>query len=125
MLGTLAEVLDDRSCPAAVTVDGTQMEQAVDNWHRDGRAAWKAPLFQRVVASGTVAQKHSTPWPASPHDYMHAKLVVADDVVLTGSYNCSHSGEMNAENLLEIRSRPLAEQCANFAQSVYERYATK
>jgi len=70
-----------------------------------------------------VAAKRSTPWPDPPHDYMHAKLVVADDVVLTGSYNCSHSGELNAENLLEIRSRALADRCAAFAEAVHGRYA--
>ena len=51
------------------------------------------------------------------------KLVVCDDWVLTGSYNCSHSGEMNAENLLEIHDAALAEQCAAFCDEVHARYA--
>ena len=33
---------------------------------------------------------------------MHAKVTVADDVVFLGSFNLSHSGEQNAENVLEI-----------------------
>jgi len=54
---------------------------------------------------------------------MHAKVVVADDVVLTGSYNCSHSGEFNAENLIEVRSAPFADRCAAFCEQVHARYA--
>jgi phosphatidylserine/phosphatidylglycerophosphate/cardiolipin synthase-like enzyme len=122
ILGTLAEVLDDGRCDTRITLDGTQMSQAVANWRRDGRAAWKEPLYERISASGAVAAKRSTPWPQDPHDYMHAKLVVCDDVVLTGSYNCSHSGELNAENVLEIRSRRFADACAAFCDEVHDRY---
>ena len=122
ILGTLAEILDDKRCEARVVIDGTQMDQALANWHHDGRAGWKVPLFERVRTAAVIAEKHSTPWPAAPHDYLHAKVVVADDVVLTGSYNCSHSGEFNAENLLEIRSAAFAEHCAAFVDQVYARY---
>ena len=125
ILGTLAEVLDDKRCDTRITIDGTQMSQALRNWRDDGRASWKIPLFERVRDGNDMAQKKSTPWPADPHDYMHAKLVVADDWVLTGSYNCSHSGERNAENLLEIRSQPFADACAAFAEQVHDRYARR
>ena len=51
--------------------------------------------------------KPSTPW--SPdgcvHDFMHAKCVVADDVVFVGSFNLSRSGERNAENVARDRER--------------------
>jgi phosphatidylserine/phosphatidylglycerophosphate/cardiolipin synthase-like enzyme len=53
---------------------------------------------------------------------MHAKLVVADDLVFTGSYNLSHSGEENAENVLEIRDAELAERLAGFVDEVRSRY---
>jgi phosphatidylserine/phosphatidylglycerophosphate/cardiolipin synthase-like enzyme len=124
ILGTLAEVLDDGSCDALITVDGPQMAQALGQWRRDGRAAWKAPLYERVVRSGRVAAKASTPYaPTAVHDYMHAKLVVCDDWVLTGSYNCSHSGELNAENILDIHDAALADECAAFCERVHARYA--
>ena len=54
---------------------------------------------------------------------MHAKMVVADDWVLTGSFNCSHSGEQNAENLVEIQSAAMADRFAAFIESVHARYA--
>jgi phosphatidylserine/phosphatidylglycerophosphate/cardiolipin synthase-like enzyme len=124
ILATLAELVDDAGCDALITVDGPQMRQVLQQWRADGRAAWKGPLYERVVASGKVAAKPSTPYaPNATHDYMHAKLVVCDDWVLTGSYNCSHSGEMNAENLLEIHDAALADRCATFCEQVHARYA--
>jgi phosphatidylserine/phosphatidylglycerophosphate/cardiolipin synthase-like enzyme len=53
---------------------------------------------------------------------MHAKIVVADDVLFVGSYNLSHSGELNAENVLEIEDAALAERAAAFVDEVRARY---
>ena len=50
--------------------------------------------------------------------------MVCDDVGFTGSYNCSHSGEMNAENVLGVRSAAFADQSAAFCESLYGRYRT-
>jgi phosphatidylserine/phosphatidylglycerophosphate/cardiolipin synthase-like enzyme len=110
----------------AITVDGPQMRGAISQWKKNERAAWKVPLAEKLMASGLVAEKPSTPYAVgTTHDYMHAKMVVCDDVVLTGSFNCSHSGEMNAENVLEIRSAPMSKQCAAFAEHVHARYARR
>jgi phosphatidylserine/phosphatidylglycerophosphate/cardiolipin synthase-like enzyme len=49
---------------------------------------------------------------------MHAKVTVADDYVFTGSFNLSHSGEVNAENVLEIRDSELAERLASFIDEI-------
>jgi phosphatidylserine/phosphatidylglycerophosphate/cardiolipin synthase-like enzyme len=124
ILSTLAEVLDDRQADVLVTLDGPQTREVLAQWERDGRAEWKRPLFERVRASGRLALKPSRPFQAGPpRDYMHAKVVVCDDIVLTGSYNLSHSGEFNAENLLEITSKPFADACAAFCERVHARYA--
>jgi phosphatidylserine/phosphatidylglycerophosphate/cardiolipin synthase-like enzyme len=53
---------------------------------------------------------------------MHVKLVVVDDSVFTGSYNFSHSGEENAENLLRIDSPDLADACASYVDGLISRY---
>jgi phosphatidylserine/phosphatidylglycerophosphate/cardiolipin synthase-like enzyme len=53
---------------------------------------------------------------------MHAKLVVADDVVFLGSFNLSRSGERNAEAVLEIHDPALADRLADFVESVAARY---
>ena len=67
--------------------------------------------------------KRTTPYaPGSVHDYMHAKVTVCDDVVFVGSFNLSHSGESNAENVLEIKDAALARQLAAFVDEVRARY---
>ena len=61
------------------------------------------------------AGKPSTKWaPDTVHDFMHAKITVADDVSFVGSFNLSHSGEMNAENVLEIKDAAIADRLAAF-----------
>ena len=53
---------------------------------------------------------------------MHAKVTVADDHVFAGSYNLSHSGELNAENVLEIRDPELADRFVAWIDEVRGRY---
>jgi phosphatidylserine/phosphatidylglycerophosphate/cardiolipin synthase-like enzyme len=74
--------------------------------------------------AGDFSGKDSTPWRAegSVHDFMHAKVTVADDVVFAGSFNLSRSGEQNAENVLEIHDPELAERLATFVDEVRARY---
>ena len=49
---------------------------------------------------------------------MHAKVTVADDVVFAGSFNLSRSGEMNAENVLEVHDPELADRLAAFIDAI-------
>jgi len=56
------------------------------------------------------------------HDYMHAKVTVADDVVFVGSFNLSHSGEENAENVLEIADPGLAAELASYIDRIRDTY---
>jgi phosphatidylserine/phosphatidylglycerophosphate/cardiolipin synthase-like enzyme len=53
---------------------------------------------------------------------MHAKVTVADDVVFVGSFNLSHSGERNAENVLEIADAAMADALAAFIDGIRARY---
>jgi phosphatidylserine/phosphatidylglycerophosphate/cardiolipin synthase-like enzyme len=53
---------------------------------------------------------------------MHAKLTVADDTVFAGSFNLSRSGELNAENVLEVTDAELAERLATYVDEVRGRY---
>jgi phosphatidylserine/phosphatidylglycerophosphate/cardiolipin synthase-like enzyme len=125
VLGTVAEVAFEDKIDLKVVIDGTQMRGVLQQWGLDGKAKWKVPLFETIRTAGVLAQKHSTPYgTGSLHDFMHAKMIVADDWVLTGSFNASRSGEVNAENLLEIRSQPFAEECAAFIDQIHSRYRT-
>jgi phosphatidylserine/phosphatidylglycerophosphate/cardiolipin synthase-like enzyme len=125
VLGTVAEVAFEAKIDLKVVIDGTQMRGVLQQWERDGKAKWKVPLFETIRAAGVLAEKRSTPYgTGSLHDFMHAKMIVADDWVLTGSFNASRSGENNAENLLEIRSQSFADECAAFIDQIHAQYRT-
>jgi phosphatidylserine/phosphatidylglycerophosphate/cardiolipin synthase-like enzyme len=84
---------------------------------------WKGPSLRFLLNRATFSGKRSTPYaPGSVHDYMHAKVTVADDTVFIGSFNLSHSGETNAENVLEIEDAALAERMAAFVDSIRRHY---
>jgi phosphatidylserine/phosphatidylglycerophosphate/cardiolipin synthase-like enzyme len=122
VLATLAQVLADGTADVAGCVDATQIADVIRQWHANGNVAWKLPLLQRII-DGPFSGKLSEPWePSSLHNFMHAKLVVADDIVFTGSFNLSHSGEQNAENVLEIRDAELAERLSAYVDEVRHRY---
>jgi phosphatidylserine/phosphatidylglycerophosphate/cardiolipin synthase-like enzyme len=122
VLGTLAQAIADGRGDIAGCVDGTQVDEVIRQWHADGNASWKLPLLQRVLA-GSFSGKRSEPWAiGSVHDFMHAKVVVADEVVFAGSFNLSHSGEKNAENVLELQDAGLAERLSAYVDEVRGRY---
>jgi phosphatidylserine/phosphatidylglycerophosphate/cardiolipin synthase-like enzyme len=119
ILGTLAQVVSDRRADVAGCVDATQVADVIRQWYANGNAAWKIPLLRCVLEKGGFTGKRSTPWrPGSLHDFMHAKVTVCDDTVFLGSFNLSRSGELNAENVLEIREPGLADRLAAFVDSV-------
>ena len=123
VLGTLAEVTAERRVDLRGVVDRTQMDQVVYQWRTNGHSAWKIPILASVLANGDFKGKRSTQWtPETPHDFMHAKLTVADDAVFAGSFNLSRSGEMNAENVVEVRDAELADRLAAFIDEIRERY---
>jgi phosphatidylserine/phosphatidylglycerophosphate/cardiolipin synthase-like enzyme len=123
ILGTLAQVATDGKVDLAGVVDSTQVHEVLHQWHLNGNAAWKEPLLRAVLTRAPFTGKHSTPYgPGTVHDYMHAKVTVVDDVAFVGSFNLSHSGELNAENVLEIADAAVAAQLAAFVDGVRGRY---
>jgi phosphatidylserine/phosphatidylglycerophosphate/cardiolipin synthase-like enzyme len=123
VLAALTQVVSNAALDVAGVVDATQMEQVFDQWHHNGNAAWKLPLIARVLERGQFSGKPSTPYgPGTVHDYMHAKVAVCDDVAFVGSFNLSHSGEQNAENVLEIHDAAIAERLATFVDTIRARY---
>jgi phosphatidylserine/phosphatidylglycerophosphate/cardiolipin synthase-like enzyme len=113
----VADGLDIAGC-----LDRPQIESVIYQWGEDGNAAWKLPLLEQALAAPFSA-KPSTPYGTGPvRDFMHAKLTVVDDVVFTGSFNLSRSGERNAENVLEIEDAGLADRLAGYVDEVRARY---
>src|SRR5215210_6725452 len=123
ILGTLAEVAADAKVDLAGVVDATQIAEVFGQWERNGNNTWKTPSLKFLLGRPTFSGKRSTPYaPGAVHDYMHAKVCVCDDTVFIGSFNLSHSGEENAENVLEIEDAALAERMAGFIDGIREKY---
>ncbi len=123
ILGTLAEVAADGKVDLAGVVDRTQILEVLHQWHVNGNATWKLPALRFLMEHGHFTGKRSTPYaPGAVHDYMHAKVTVCDDQVFIGSFNLSHSGEENAENVLEIEDGALADRMARYIDQVRTRY---
>jgi phosphatidylserine/phosphatidylglycerophosphate/cardiolipin synthase-like enzyme len=123
ILGTLVEVVNEGRCRVAGIVDDTQVDEVFHQWATNGVSAWKIPLLQTVLTKAPFSGKASTRWtPESPHDFMHAKVVVADDTSFVGSFNLSRSGERNAENMLEIHDRDVADRLAAYVDDIRGRY---
>jgi phosphatidylserine/phosphatidylglycerophosphate/cardiolipin synthase-like enzyme len=126
VLAALAEVISEGRVDVAGCVDRPQIDGVIYQWGENGNIAWKLPLLQRVL-SAPFSAKPSTPWQPTggAHDFMHAKLTVTDDTVFFGSFNLSRSGELNAENVLEVTDPALANRLAGFVDEVralYPRY---
>ena len=113
--------------PNDVKVDGiydrTQMADVYRQWQEVPSNRWKDGALQEIVAGAHLVGKNSTPYtPTSKHDFMHDKVLVVDDTVITGSYNFSRSAEFNAENILFIESGPLAETYSAHIDRLIQKY---
>ncbi len=123
VLGTLAEVIDHGRVDVSGVYDGTEMDQVQHQWGEQSTSAWKIAAFHSIVSAVKFGSKRSTPYAVgSVHDFMHAKVLVADDYVYAGSFNLSHSGEQNAENVVQIENHAVADLCTAYVDRVAARY---
>jgi phosphatidylserine/phosphatidylglycerophosphate/cardiolipin synthase-like enzyme len=121
ILTSLQEVVRGDRVEYGGVFDRTQMDGAIHQW-RTGPSVWKEALFEEVAQP--LSGKRSTPYaPGTPHDFMHNKALVADDWVVTGSFNFSHSATMNAENCLQVCDADLAARFAAYIDSLAARFA--
>jgi phosphatidylserine/phosphatidylglycerophosphate/cardiolipin synthase-like enzyme len=124
ILGALAEAVSDGKVDVTGIVDATQMRGVYHQWELNGNAGWKMPVVTRIFQGAGFTGKESTPYgQGDVHDFMHAKVTVTDDLVFVGSFNLSHSGEVNAENVLEVRDAELAARLAGFVDEIRARYS--
>jgi phosphatidylserine/phosphatidylglycerophosphate/cardiolipin synthase-like enzyme len=118
--------LIERGVPLEGIYDWSQMEGVKYQWQLVPANTWKIGAFARIVEYGNLVGKRSTPYtPSSQHDFMHNKVMVLDDAVITGSYNFSRHAQKNAENSLIIRSAPLAATYRNYIRKISARYTPK
>jgi phosphatidylserine/phosphatidylglycerophosphate/cardiolipin synthase-like enzyme len=124
ILGALGDLLHaGRLAEYGGVYDRTQMEGVFPQWQGTPNE-WKIGAFKQVTAG--LVGKHSTPYaPGTPHDFMHNKVVVADDTVITGSFNLSHSATANAENVVVVTDPNLADQYYAYIEGLAGRYRAR
>jgi phosphatidylserine/phosphatidylglycerophosphate/cardiolipin synthase-like enzyme len=100
------------------------MNQVLKKWEKSSKSSGVAQTFEEVASH--LVGKRSHPYKAEgKHDFMHNKVVVCDDAVVTGSYNFSRSATQNAENMLLIQSKELADQYSAYIDEITNYYTAK
>jgi phosphatidylserine/phosphatidylglycerophosphate/cardiolipin synthase-like enzyme len=123
ILGALGDAVLHSRADISGVYDATQMDEVQSQWALQASASWKIAAFQAIVTAVKFGSKRSIPYSkGSVHDFMHAKILVADDYIYAGSFNLSHSGEQNAENVVQFESPRLADLCAAYIDSVAAKY---
>jgi phosphatidylserine/phosphatidylglycerophosphate/cardiolipin synthase-like enzyme len=123
ILAALSEAIDDGVALGGL-YDGPQMDQVRRQWQAAHVGADKINTWDKVATH--LVRKNSIPYdrhkPHQPHNFMHNKLVIADDVVVTGSFNLSNHAMGNAENVLTIHDAGLASAYAAYVGELETRY---
>jgi phosphatidylserine/phosphatidylglycerophosphate/cardiolipin synthase-like enzyme len=126
ILAALSEAID-RGMPLGGLYDGPQMDQVRRQWTAAHVGADKINTWDKVATH--LVRKNSIPYdrykPHQPHNFMHNKLVIADDVVVTGSFNLSNHAMANAENVLLIDDADIASKYAAYIQALQARYRSQ
>ncbi len=106
--------------------DYGQSTQFLPGWEAKPETAEKAKLLRAVLDH--LVPKHSLFFdkdhPDYAHDFMHNKLLVADDTILTGSFNFSTNAMSNAENVISLTEPQLAKAVADYIDELAKRYGT-
>ncbi len=124
LISALGDLLSAGNVPVSGVYDRTQMAGVLTQWQDVPHNVWKIGALRQLVAQAGLIGKNSTPYrPDTVHDFMHAKVIVVDDTVITGSYNFSRSAEFNAENLLVLENAALADIYSAFVDHLMAKYA--
>jgi phosphatidylserine/phosphatidylglycerophosphate/cardiolipin synthase-like enzyme len=123
ILAALSEAID-RGLQLGGIYDGPQMDQVRRQWLAAHVGADKINTWDKVAQH--LVRKNSLPFdrnkPHQPHNFMHNKLVIADDVVVTGSFNLSNHAMGNAENVLLIRDADIVSKYEAYVRRIMARY---
>ncbi len=124
ILAALSEAID-RGMRIGGLYDGPQMDLVRRQWQTAHVGADKINTWDKVadhlVRKNSLAYEQNIPH--RPHNFMHNKLVVADDVVVTGSFNLSNHAMSNAEDVLFIHDAGVASAYAAYIEQLEVRYS--
>ncbi len=123
LLQALAKAIDDGMDVAGV-YDGGQMKAIEKEWQASAKSAAVLAEFQKVK-SRLSAKPSASYTPTGPHDFMHNKTLVSDDLVITGSYNFSKNAEGNAENQVTLTGEAIADRYASYIDKLITKYPLK
>ena len=123
LIGALLSLLQQGQVKVDGIYDRTQMSEVYVQWKQVPQNHWKVPALEEVIRRAALVGKNSTPYsPTGRHDFMHNKILLVDDTVITGSYNFSRSAQYNAENILFIESAALADQYSAYIDHLIAKY---
>jgi phosphatidylserine/phosphatidylglycerophosphate/cardiolipin synthase-like enzyme len=124
ILAALSEAID-RGMRIGGLYDKPQMDLVRRQWQAAHVGADKINTWDKVadhlVGKNSLAYNRNKP--EQPHNFMHNKLVVADDVVVTGSFNLSNHAMGNAEDVLFIQDAAVAASYAAYLEELEVRYS--
>jgi phosphatidylserine/phosphatidylglycerophosphate/cardiolipin synthase-like enzyme len=124
ILSALTTVLEAGRVRVTGIYDGPEMAASAKQMAKSASSSTKLAQLKQVEKA--LVAKSSKPYtPNGVHNFMHNKLVVADDVVLTGSHNFSLSAETNAENAVLVRDANLAALYRNYVERLVAKYSKK
>ncbi|MGZ5537350.1 MAG: phospholipase D-like domain-containing protein [Chthoniobacterales bacterium] len=126
LISALTTLLNEGRVAVSGVYDRTQMADVFREWETVPSNRWKIPALQDVIARAKLVGKDSVPYtPTGRHNFMHNKILVIDDTVITGSYNFSRSAQFNAENILFLESAALAQTYNDYIEHVLQKYARR
>ena len=116
ILAALNEVIAEERVDIAGICDATQTRQVFRQWAQNPRSAWKGPLLTGALE--VFSGKRSTPYESgSVHDFMHAKVTVADDQQRADPAVRSHPDSVPEARRSSHRDAPRAQDRQSRARS--------
>jgi phosphatidylserine/phosphatidylglycerophosphate/cardiolipin synthase-like enzyme len=121
ILAAVSEAID-RGIEVAGLCDGPQMDTVLRQWNEANVGQDKIAAWHKLAC--LLSRKESIPYnPDEPHNFMHDKIIVADDLIVTGSFNFSNHARGNAENVVIIHDARLAQSYGTYIQTLVSRYS--
>jgi phosphatidylserine/phosphatidylglycerophosphate/cardiolipin synthase-like enzyme len=121
LLDALAAAID-RGIDLGGVYDGGEMKGIAKEWAASSKDQAIVTTWAKVKAQ-LVAKPSASYSPTGPHDFMHNKILVSDELVVTGSYNFSKNAETNAENQVALDGAAIAQEYATYIEELVAQYS--